>query len=122
MNVSWNRIPLSEARGFIVKYHVLYNKVATKMRRQTMVSPVPVPGSETNALIGDLDPSFTYEVYVSAETSAGEGEYTGIPVVVKSKLITKIWCLIINLLYCLHKFTCVKYVCVVTRVNKLWKY
>ena len=52
--------------------------------------PFTVPGSETNALIGNLDPSFTYEVYVSAATSAGEGEYTSIPVVAKSKLTTKI--------------------------------
>ena len=46
---------------------------------------ISVPGSETNALIGDLDPPSTYEVYVSAATSAGEGEYSSIPAVARSK-------------------------------------
>ena len=87
MNVSWNQIPLSEAGGFIVTYRVLYNKITTeRRRRQIMV--LPVPGSETNVLIGDLDPPSTYQVYVSAATSAGEGEYTSIPVVSRSKLPT----------------------------------
>ena len=87
MNVSWNRIPLSEAGGFIVTYRILYNKITIeRKRRQIMV--VPVPGSEANALIGNLDPPSNYQVYVSAVTSAGEGEYTSIPVVARSKLST----------------------------------
>ena len=45
-----------------------------------------VPGNETNALIGNLDPPASYQVYVSAATSAGEGEYTNISVVAQSKL------------------------------------
>ena len=111
MNVSWNQIPLSEAGGFIVTYRVLYNKFTTeRRRRQIMV--FPVPGSETNALIGDLDPPSNYQVYVSAATSAGEGEFTSIPVVARSKLPTIIQCFIVYFLYYLHKFTCVKYACV----------
>ena len=49
---------------------------------------IPVPGSETNALIGGLDPPSSYQVFVNAATSAGEGEYSSIPVVVRSKFTT----------------------------------
>ena len=56
----------------------------------------PVPGSETNALIGDLDPPSNYQVYVSASTSAGEGEFTSVPVVAQSKLPTITQCFIVH--------------------------
>ena len=84
MNVSWNQIPLSEARGFIVNYHVLYQKITTERRRRQIVV-ISVPGSETNAVIGDLNPSSSYQVFVSAATSAGMGEYSSNPVIAKSK-------------------------------------
>ena len=85
MNVSWNQIPLLKARGFIDSYNVLYSKITTdKKRRQVMF--VTVPGSETHALIGDLSPSLSYQVFVSAATSAGLGDYSSIPVVAQSKL------------------------------------
>ena len=91
MNVSWNDIPLSEAKGFIVTYNVLYNKISTRRRRQ--VTLVSVPGSETHAVIGDLNPSSAYQVFVNAFTSAGRGDFSSIPVVAKSKLsFTMILC------------------------------
>ena len=102
MNVSWNQIPLSEAGGFIVTYRVFYNQIATERRRRHVIVNFPVPGNETNALIGGLDPPSTYEVYVSAATSAGEGEYSIIPVVARSNFLTIIlfttcmWCLIMH--------------------------
>ena len=87
MNVSWNQIPLLEAKGFIVSYTVLYSKITTyRKRRQVMF--VTLPGSETNALIGDLNPSSAYKVFVSAATSAGSGEFSSNPVVAQSKLST----------------------------------
>ena len=86
MNVSWNQIPFSEAGGFIVTYRVLYNKFTTERRRRQIMF-FSVPGSETNALIGDLDPPSNYQVYVSAATSAGEGEFTSIPVVAQSNYL-----------------------------------
>ena len=85
MNVSWNRIPLSEAKGFIVSYRVLYQKITTERRRR-QVTVIPVPGSDTSAIIGDLNPSSSYQVFVSAATSAGIGEYSSNPVVARSKL------------------------------------
>ena len=91
MNVSWNQIPLLDARGFIVSYTVLYSKITTnKRRRQVMF--VTVPGSETSALIGDLSPSHSYQVFVSAATSAGSGEYSSNPVVARSKFGTVLSC------------------------------
>ena len=85
MNVSWNPVPLMETKGFIVSYTVLYSKILTgRKRRQVMF--VTVPGSETHAIIGDLKSSHSYQVFVSAATSAGSGEYSSNPVVARSKL------------------------------------
>ena len=87
MNVSWNQIPLSEVRGFIITYRVLYHKTSIDRRRRQVVV-ILVPGSETNTLIGGLNPPSSYQVYVKAATLAGEGEYSSIPVVAKSKFTT----------------------------------
>ena len=85
MNVSWNRVPLSVARGFIVSYTVLYSKVTTGRKRR-QVKFVTVPGSETSVVIGDLNPSISYQVFVSAANSAGFGQSSSNAVVAKSKL------------------------------------
>ena len=50
--------------------------------------PITVPGSETNVLIGDLSPSDSYQVFVSAATSAGFGDYSSNLVIAQSKLST----------------------------------
>ena len=43
-----------------------------------------VPGSETNAVIGELNPLCSYQVYVRGTNSAGDGLYSNIPVIAKS--------------------------------------
>ena len=82
MNVSWKRLTLIEARGFIVSYTVLYQRIAGDRKRQ--INNLLVPGNESSALIGDLNLSSAYQVFVRASTSAGDGPYTNPPVTVQS--------------------------------------
>ena len=84
MNVSWDQIPLSEAKGFIVSYTVLYQTINNVKRRRRLKFDA-VPGNETSVLIGNLDPSNSYQVFVSATTSAGDGEYNINPVIAYGK-------------------------------------
>ena len=49
---------------------------------------ITVPGSETSALIEDLSPSSSYQVFVNAATSAGFGESSSNLVIAQSKLST----------------------------------
>ena len=84
MNVTWSYIPLSEAKGFILSYNILYERIADEGQRQT--SNISVPGNESSALIGSLNPSDSYQVFVGATTSAGDGQYSNEPVIAQSKL------------------------------------
>ena len=47
---------------------------------------VTVPGSQSSVVIGDLNPSNSYQVFVNAATSAEFGEYSSNLVVAQSKL------------------------------------
>ena len=84
MNVSWSYIPLSDAKGFVLFYNILYETIADERNRQA--SNISVPGNESSALIGSLSPSQSYQVFVGATTSAGDGQYSSDPVMVPSKL------------------------------------
>ena len=85
MNVSWSFIPLSEAKGFIVSYNVLYERIANEEKRQTSI--ISVPGNKSSALIGKLNLSDSYQVFVGATTSAGDGQYSTNPGIAQSKLL-----------------------------------
>ena len=62
---------------------------------------VTVPGSETSALIGDLSPSDSYQVFVNAATSAGFGESSSNIVIAESKLSAV---LSFNIVFTTHNF------------------
>ena len=64
------------------------------MKRQA--SNISVPGNESSALIGSLSPSQSYQVFVGATTSAGDGQYSSDPVIVPSKLTYTLICVSIK--------------------------
>ena len=73
MNVSWTLLTLEEARGFVTSYTVSYRKDEGMAKRTT--ESVVVPGGEqSSVVIGGLDPGSSYQVSVSASTSAGTGD------------------------------------------------
>lgn len=85
MNVSWNSLTLTEARGFVVTYTVLYQRISGDRKRQ--ISDIVVPGNESSAIIGGLNPASAYRVFVRASTLAGDGPYTSLPEIAQSMLL-----------------------------------
>ncbi len=74
MTVSWTKLMLHEARGFISNYTVEYSPVLSSRRQTSVLMSVSV-GSDTDSVtIDDLEEEFTYEVQVFASTEAGEGK------------------------------------------------
>ena len=69
MFVSWDPIPLTESRGFIINYTVTYQ--SQTMEQDALA--VKIPGTLNSVVISNLQPSEQYTVTVSATTSAGEG-------------------------------------------------
>ena len=69
MFVSWNQIPLTISRGFVLNYSVVY---LTRDRKRNPAE-VMVSGTLDNTVITGLDSSQQYVVSVSAVTSAGRG-------------------------------------------------
>ena len=73
MNISWSLIPITEARGFIQSYLILYQEIANRKRQ---ISSVSVPATDSSVVIGGLDPDTSYSVSISASTNAGHGAFT----------------------------------------------
>ena len=71
MNITWGKLSLEEARGFITGYSVTYDITDGRTRRE--VRSELVGKDESYKLIGSLDIAKGYYVTVSARTSAGEG-------------------------------------------------
>ena len=69
MFVSWDLIPLTVSRGFILNYTVVYH-IHDMVESSTEVM---VSGTHDNIVITGLDSSNQYIVSVSAITSAGRG-------------------------------------------------
>ena len=78
MNISWSRIPIIEAKGFIQSYFILYEQNDNRKRQ---ISSVSVPATDSSVGIGGLDPGKAYRVSISASTNAGQGEFTSAVVV-----------------------------------------
>ena len=78
MNISWSLIPITEARGFIKSYFILYQEIANRKRQ---ISSVSVPATDSSVVIGGLDPGKSYSVSISGSTNAGQGEFTSAVVV-----------------------------------------
>ena len=83
MNISWSLIPITESRGFIRSYFILYQENDNKKRQ---ISSVFVPATDSSVVIGGLDPDKSYSVSISASTNAGQGEFTS-EVVVAGKML-----------------------------------
>ena len=78
MRVSWTRLTLSEARGFITHYTVAYTPSSSGSKQEepnTLYQTVSKHSSETT--IEGLDGNTPYVVQVSASTAVGAGDYSG---------------------------------------------
>lgn len=71
MNISWVKLTLEEARGFVTSYTIRYDTLETR-RKRAVVMEVVHPDSSYK-VIGGLGVTETYSITVSASTSAGEG-------------------------------------------------
>ena len=71
MNVSWAKITLEEARGFVTGYTVRYNSIESRLRRALRLEVVEPDSSYK--IIGNLAVTESYSITVSASTIAGEG-------------------------------------------------
>ena len=78
MNISWTLIPITEARGFIQSYLILYQEIVNRKRQ---ISSVLVPPTDSSVIIGGLDPDKSYSVSISASTNAGQGRFTDVIIV-----------------------------------------
>ena len=80
MTVSWTKLTLIEARGFINNYTIAYYPTSMSRKHQQSNSMFKVVSSESNsAIIDGLDENSAYAVRMSASTGAGEGP-VGVPV------------------------------------------
>ena len=86
--VRWSPLSLSEARGFIQNYSVLYEPVDTggRFKRQTL--EVIVGPDVRSVLLMDLIPSSSYEISVQAINNGGVNN--SIPTISNSKYIIMI--------------------------------
>lgn len=71
MNVSWVKMTLEEAKGFVISYTVRYDVIESR-RRRTVRLEVVEPDSSYK-IIGDFGLTESYSITVSASTIAGEG-------------------------------------------------
>lgn len=71
MNVSWVKLILEEARGFIVGYTITYNSIEARLRRDVRMEMIHPDSSYK--VIGGLGFTESYSVTISASTVAGEG-------------------------------------------------
>ncbi len=75
MTVSWTKLKLHEARGFISNYTVEYYPVLpSRTRLMSYLLSISVGSDADSVYIEDLEKGFTYEVQVFASTEAGEGK------------------------------------------------
>ena len=78
MRVSWTRLTLSEARGFITHYTVAYFPLSSGSKREELNILYQTVGKDSSkATIDGLDGYSAYAVQVSASTAAGYGDYSG---------------------------------------------
>ena len=82
MNSSWSLIPITKVRGFIQSYFILYRQIDNRKRKTLSVS---LTATDSNVVIGGLDPGKSYSVLISASSNAGQGAFTS-EVVVEGKL------------------------------------
>ena len=72
VNVSWNQLSLTKARGFLKSYTVILSNSNT-IKRQNVVSFNTVPSTESSAVFTNLQANTDYTVSVLASSSVGTG-------------------------------------------------
>lgn len=73
-SLSWTKLSLAEARGFIRNYTIVYYPSSeTKKRQQSNDMTKIVQNDIRNTLINSLDEDLLYLVQISANTGAGNG-------------------------------------------------
>ena len=110
MTVSWTKLTLIEARGFISNYTIAYYPISMSRKRQSNIMLKVVSSESNSAIIDGLDENSAYAVQMSANTGAGEGP-VGVPVSVSiiGKYLTFFHVILhftagIVLLYCVYFF------------------
>ncbi len=75
MNVSWRPLALSEARGFVIFYSIVYTPTPNSRRRQASQDTMYMNSSadSSSVTIEGLDRDLAYSVTVAASTRAGIG-------------------------------------------------
>ena len=71
MNVTWERLTLEEARGFITAYTITYDSSVSRRKRAAGVKVVDP--DQSYAVIGGLELAASYYVILSASTAIGPG-------------------------------------------------
>lgn len=71
MNVSWEKLTLEEARGFITAYTITYDSSGFHRKRAADVRVVDP--DQSYAVIGGLELAESYYVILSASTGIGPG-------------------------------------------------
>ena len=84
MNVTWERLTLEEARGFITAYTITYDSSVSRRKRAAGVKAVDP--DQSYAVIGGLELAASYYVILSASTAIGPGINTIITVKCKCVL------------------------------------
>ena len=74
--VSWTKLTIVEARGFIIHYTVVYYTLSVKRELESNTIHKMVDNNLNSTIISGLGGKTDYIVRVSASTIAGEGNYS----------------------------------------------
>lgn len=91
MNVSWVKLTLEEARGFVTGYTVTYDSLESRRRRTVRIELVGA--EESYKVVSGLEFTKSYSITVSARTLAGEGVASS-PVIAQGEWIN------VHIAYC----------------------
>ena len=73
VNVSWNQLSLTKARGFVISYTIVIASGETREHHSTVSFNRTVPSTESSIVFTNLQANTDYAVSVLASTSVGEG-------------------------------------------------
>ena len=71
MNITWVKLSLKEARGFITGYTMSYDTLDSRHRKEAMVEFAHP--EDSYKVIGGLGFTASYSITVSASTAVGQG-------------------------------------------------
>ncbi len=74
ITLSWSHLTLTEARGFVRNYTIIYYPaLESRKRQQPNMMSITVDGNVTSTTINGLDATSAYSVQISANNGAGRG-------------------------------------------------